>query len=141
MTRSGVSGMSTLTVAITGRAEAPQRCKNRRRSGRPLELNFRFLLIRGPRIIAVASNPEHLWSEQHGIKTRTKRNHSRTNSGRLTIGGNYSRSPLVKRISDLLQRGMIWALVITLKAARQHTAQVTLIEGVIETRRFGQHEQ
>src|ERR1035437_8656827 len=93
MTRSGFSGMSTLTVAITGRAEAPQRCKNRRRSGRPLELNFRFLLIRGPRIIAVASNPEHLWSEQHGIKTRTKRNHSRTNSGRLTIGGNYSRSP------------------------------------------------
>ena len=49
--------------------------------------------LRGPRIIAVASNPEHLWSEQHGIKTRTKRNHSRTNSGRLTIGGNYSRSP------------------------------------------------
>jgi hypothetical protein len=51
------------------------------------------IYIRGPRIIAVASNPEHLWSEQHGIKTRTKRNHSRTNSGRLTIGGNYSRSP------------------------------------------------
>jgi hypothetical protein len=52
--------------------------------------------VRGPRIIAVAGNPEHLWSEQHGIKTRTKRNHSRTNSGRLTIGGNYSRSPLVE---------------------------------------------
>src|SRR5665811_1510832 len=52
------------------------------------------LNYRGPRIIAVAGNPEHLWSEQHGIKTRTKRNHSRTNSGRLTIGGNYSRSPL-----------------------------------------------
>src|ERR1035437_899975 len=53
------------------------------------------MFSRGPRIIAVAGNPEHLWSEQHGIKTRTKRNHSRTNSGRLTIGGNYSRSPLV----------------------------------------------
>src|SRR5450759_2002832 len=50
-------------------------------------------VFRGPRIITVAGNPEHLWSEQHGIKTRTKRNHSRTNSWRLTIGGNYSRSP------------------------------------------------
>ncbi len=60
---------------------------------------------RGPRIIAVAGNPEHLWSEQRGIKTRTKRNHSRTNSGRLTIGGNYSRSPtpIIEAITALLQ--------------------------------------
>src|ERR1019366_5757821 len=49
--------------------------------------------IRGPRIIAVAGNRGHLWGEQHRIETRTKRNHSRVNSGRLTIGGNYSRSP------------------------------------------------
>src|SRR5450759_2282331 len=51
--------------------------------------------LRGPRIIAVAGNRGHLWGEQHRIKTRTKRNHSRVNSGRLTIGGNYSRSPKV----------------------------------------------
>src|ERR1035437_3295796 len=43
--------------------------------------------------MAVAGNRGHLWGEQHRIKTRTKRNHSRVNSGRLTIGGNYSRSP------------------------------------------------
>src|SRR5450830_1795129 len=49
---------------------------------------------RGPRIIAVAGNRGHLWGEQHRIETRTKRIHSRVNSGRLTIGGNYSRSPL-----------------------------------------------
>src|ERR1035437_708062 len=49
----------------------------------------------GPRIIAVAGNRGHLWGEQHRIETRTKRNHSRVNSGRLTIGGNYSRSPEV----------------------------------------------
>src|ERR1019366_4063723 len=47
-----------------------------------------------PRIIAAAGNRGHLWGEQHGIETRTKRNHSWVNSGRLTIGGNYSRSPL-----------------------------------------------
>src|ERR1039458_8497944 len=50
--------------------------------------------FRGPRIIAVAGNRGHLWGEQHRIETRTKRNHSRVNSGRLTIGGNYSGSPL-----------------------------------------------
>jgi type III restriction enzyme len=48
---------------------------------------------REPRIIAVAGNRGRLWGEQHRIETRTKRNHSRVNSGRLTIGGNYSRSP------------------------------------------------
>src|SRR5450756_2579289 len=51
--------------------------------------------FRGPRIIAVAGNLGHLWSEQHRIETRTKPNHSWVNSGRLTIGGNYSRSPKV----------------------------------------------
>ena len=50
---------------------------------------------RGPRIIAVAWNLGDLWGEQHGIETRTKPNHSWVNSGRLTIGGNYSRSPIV----------------------------------------------
>src|ERR1039457_4662726 len=49
--------------------------------------------IWGPRKIAIADNRGHLWGEQHRIETRTKRNHSRVNSGRLTIGGNYSRSP------------------------------------------------
>src|ERR1019366_4640791 len=49
--------------------------------------------LRGPRIIAVAGNLGDLWGEQHGIETRTKPNHSWVNSGRLTIGGNYSRSP------------------------------------------------
>src|SRR5450759_3220439 len=53
----------------------------------------RFVL-RGPRIIAVAGNRGHLWGEQHRIETRTKRNHSRVNSEYLTLGGNYSRSPL-----------------------------------------------
>jgi hypothetical protein len=52
---------------------------------------------RGPRIIAVAGNRGHLWGEQHRIETRTKRNHSLVNSGCLTIGGNYSRSPLILR--------------------------------------------
>src|SRR5450759_1298477 len=52
-------------------------------------------IIRGPRIIAVACNCGHLWGEQHRIETRTKRNHWRVNSGRLTISGNYSRSPVV----------------------------------------------
>jgi hypothetical protein len=51
--------------------------------------------LREPRIIAAAGNRGHLWGEQHGIETRTKRNHSWVNSGRLTIGGNYSRSPLL----------------------------------------------
>src|ERR1019366_10666546 len=50
-------------------------------------------IVRGPRKIAVAGDHGHLWGEQHRIETRTKRNHSRVNSGRLTIGGNYSRSP------------------------------------------------
>src|ERR1035437_1435840 len=49
----------------------------------------------GPRKIAVAGNRGHLWGEQHRIETRTKRNHSQVNSGRLTIGGNFSRSPYV----------------------------------------------
>jgi hypothetical protein len=49
---------------------------------------------RGPRKIAVAGNRGHLLGEQHRIETRTKRNHPRINSGRLTIGGNFSRSPL-----------------------------------------------
>ena len=40
----------------------------------------------GPRIIAVAGNRRDPWGERHGIETRTKRNHSRVNSGRLTIG-------------------------------------------------------
>src|SRR5450756_2549318 len=48
----------------------------------------------GPRKIAVAGNRSYLWGEQHRIETRTKRNHSRVNSRPLTIGGNYSRSPL-----------------------------------------------
>ena len=51
--------------------------------------------LRGPRKIAVAGNRGHLWGEQHRIETRTKPNHSWVNSGRLTIGGNYSRSPRV----------------------------------------------
>src|ERR1022692_1202584 len=51
-------------------------------------------VLREPRIIAVAGNRGHLWGEQHRIETRTKPNHSRVNSGRLTIGGNYSRSPI-----------------------------------------------
>src|ERR1035437_8935896 len=54
-----------------------------------------------PRIIAAAGNRGHLWGEQHGIETRTKRNHSWVNWGRLTIGGNYSRSPQV--INEMLQ--------------------------------------
>src|ERR1039458_8120248 len=44
--------------------------------------------------MAGAGNRGHLWGEQHRIETRTKRNHSWVNSGCLTIGGNYSRSPL-----------------------------------------------
>ena len=71
--------------------------ENKRVAARRRVLKTGYIVIRGPRIIAVAGNPEHLWSEQHGIKTRTKRNHSRTNSGRLTIGGNYSRSPLATK--------------------------------------------
>jgi hypothetical protein len=50
-------------------------------------------VLRGPRIIAVAGNLGDLWGEQHRIETRTKPNHSWVNSGRLMIGGNYSRSP------------------------------------------------
>jgi hypothetical protein len=53
---------------------------------------------RGPRIIAVAGNLGHLWGEQHRIETRTKPNHLWVNSGRLTIGGNYSRSPTARSI-------------------------------------------
>jgi hypothetical protein len=64
-----------------------------RRSRRSSLLN-----CRGPRIIAVAGNRGHLWGEQHRIETRTKPNHSRVNSGRLTIGGNYSRFPVVRLI-------------------------------------------
>src|ERR1039457_6863942 len=76
---------------------------------------------RGPRIIAVADNPEHLWSEQHGIKTRTKRNHSRTNSGRLTIGGNYSRSPYVIATSHFNATGMKSADLAGIFAAERPT--------------------
>src|ERR1035437_5525415 len=47
----------------------------------------------------------HLWGEQHRIETRTKRNHSWVNSGCLTIGGNYSRSP-----------NAIWAKAVLRKA-------------------------
>jgi SAM-dependent methyltransferase len=62
-------------------------------------------IFRGPRIIAVAWNLGDLWGEQHGIETRTKPNHSWVNSGRLTIGGNYSRSPLAcSRSSSFHQR-------------------------------------
>jgi hypothetical protein len=57
----------------------------------------RALDDRGPRKIAIAGNRGHRWGEQHRIETRTKRNHSRVNSGRLTIGGNYSRSPIESR--------------------------------------------
>ena len=56
------------------------------------------LNYRGPRIIAVACNCGHLWGEQHRIETRTKRNHWRVNSGRLTISGNYSRSPIATEL-------------------------------------------
>src|ERR1017187_9333408 len=52
-----------------------------------------YFALRGPRIIAVACNCGHLCGEQHRIETRTKRNHWRVNSGRVTIRGNYSRSP------------------------------------------------
>jgi hypothetical protein len=52
--------------------------------------------LRGPRKIDVAGNRGHVWGEQHRIKTRTKRNHWRVNSGPLTISGNYSRSPYIK---------------------------------------------
>src|SRR5450759_816643 len=61
------------------------------------------IFLWGPRIIAVAGNRGHLWGEQHRIETRTKRNHSRVNSGRLTIGGNYSRSPYDERRTSWLQ--------------------------------------
>src|SRR5665811_1065379 len=54
-------------------------------------------ILRGPRIIAVAGNLGDLWGEQHRIETRTKPNHSWVNSGRLMIGGNYSRSPEMNR--------------------------------------------
>ena len=56
----------------------------------------------------------------------------------LARGGRVGRTGLR---TILVERQMCSRLVITLKAARQHTAQVTLIEDVIETRRFGQHEQ
>jgi hypothetical protein len=56
---------------------------------------FLKIIYRGPRIIAVAGNFGDLWGEQHRIETRTKPNHSWVKSGRLTIGGNYSRSPIV----------------------------------------------
>src|SRR5664280_2498955 len=60
------------------------------------------LKVRGPRIIAVAGNLGDLWGEQHRIETRTKPNHSWVNSGLLTIGGNYSRSPLAYSAETLL---------------------------------------
>ena len=67
--------------------------KNGHRSPEIVDTNDRESFLRGPRIIAVAGNRGHLWGEQYRIETRTKRNHSWVNSGRLTIGGNYSRSP------------------------------------------------
>src|ERR1035437_1695267 len=71
--------------------------ENKRVAARRRVLKTGYIVIRGPRIIAVAGNRGHLWGEQHRIETRTKRNHSRVNSGRLTIGGNYSRSPLLNQ--------------------------------------------
>jgi hypothetical protein len=62
----------------------------------PIRRGFSFATyLWGPRIIAVAGNLGDLWGEQDRIETRTKPNHSWVNSGRLTIGGNYSRSPYV----------------------------------------------
>src|ERR1019366_1764563 len=58
-----------------------------------ITLQLASISLRGPRIIAVAGNFGDLWGEQHRIETRTKPNHSWVKSGRLTIGGNYSRSP------------------------------------------------
>jgi uncharacterized membrane protein len=67
------------------------------------------LVLRGPRIIAVAGNRGHLWGEQHRIETRTKPNHSRVNSGRLTIGGNYSRSLELFRLRGVNAASAKWA--------------------------------
>ena len=64
---------------------------------------------RGPRIIAVAGNLGDLWGEQHGIETRTKPNHSWVNSGRLTIGGNYSRSPDLSKLREAMVENQIAA--------------------------------
>src|ERR1019366_2280818 len=66
--------------------------KGGRDGGRSHSLPIPPNALREPRIIAAAGNRGHLWGEQHGIETRTKRNHSWVNWGRLTIGGNYSRS-------------------------------------------------
>src|ERR1035437_5017477 len=95
-----------------------------------------------PRIIAAAGNRGHLWGEQHGIETRTKRNHSRVNSGRLTIGGNYSRSPIAfygsfrgqkakssiaNRVTPIADKGGFWlAMVCPLmtRGRRPHMTQL-----------------
>src|SRR5580704_5893296 len=49
--------------------------------------------FRGPRKIAGACGRRRLWGEQHRIGRGTNRNHSRAISGRLTSGGDFSRSP------------------------------------------------
>ena len=69
---------------------------------------------RGPRIIAVAGNRKRLWGEQPRIETRTNRNHWRVNSRCLTIGGNYSRSPIVLMYESLCVGGADWARLCSL---------------------------
>jgi len=84
-----------------------------------------YLMFRGPRIIAVAGNLGHLWGEQHRIETRTKPNHSWVNSGRLTIGGNYSRSPLDRNKFDTLSGRIAIAKPTHLFSSRQQTARLS----------------
>jgi hypothetical protein len=52
-------------------------------------------VFRGPRKIPVACSRRRLWGEQRRIGRGTNRNHSRANSGQLTSGDNFSRSPFV----------------------------------------------
>jgi putative oxidoreductase len=59
--------------------------------------------------------------EQHRIETRTKPNHSWLNSGRLTISGNYSRSPYVVIVAEVLA-GIalvlgVWTRVVAIASA------------------------
>ena len=94
-----------------------------------------LLIQRGPRKIAVAGNRGHVWGEQHRIKTRTKRNHWRVNSGPLTISGNYSRSPQpywreqVRRIDGYLlrlrsrEKSNAWVPYLRESLARHATSQ------------------
>ena len=85
------------------------------------------LPLGGPRKIAVAGNRGHLWGEQHRIETRTKRNHSRVNSGRLTIGGNFSRSPWDCQAGSSLIINVL-------------TRQTTLIHSEFPTSRVSAHQ-